>query len=304
MLNQVAAWKADTSYDLVHHEQFGVASYLDGRLPSTALVQNVESQIYRRGAGSGTILGRVWAGIEGRKLTKREPGLLSRFDEVFVLSELDRAELREAGVTHVSVVPMPAPAAAPARAMPSGRTILTMGSMSWFGVADGLAWFHDLALPAIRAQVPGVQWHLIGPGAPARIRAYARENDVTLHGYVRDVAPFIKDARVAVIPLHVAGGIRMKLLELMAFGVPTVATTVGAEGIGFRDGQGAFRCDDPETFAQATIDLLADDEIWQSTVDAGRAFLGRARTAGDLQVAIDEGIERAIARHAKNGSRR
>lgn len=303
MLRHVAEWKAQTPYDLVHHEQFGVAAYLDQRLPSTALVQNVESRIYGRGAGTGSALGRAWASIEGRKLAAREPELLSMFDEVFTLSELDATSLREAGVDRVSVVPMPAPPLAPARPTPNRHAILTMGSMSWFGVADGLAWFHDRVLPAIRAEVPDVHWDLVGPGASARIQAFGREQNVTLHGYVPDVAPYVEAARVAVIPLHVAGGIRMKLMELMASGLPAVATTVGAEGIGFRDGEGAFRRDDPVAFARATIDLLTDDRSWQSTADAGRAFLSRARTQGDLRAAIDAGVERAIDRHAERRAR-
>ena len=299
----LARWKAETPYELVHHEQFGVAPYLDPQLPSTALVQNVESQIYRRGAGSGTFLSRAWAAVEGRKLARREPELLMRFDEVFVLSDLDRAQLHDLGVERVSVVPMPAPPAAPSRSTPGRHLILTMGSMSWFGVADGLAWFHDRVLPAIRAQVPDVEWDLVGPGASAMIRAYADEPNVRVHGYVPDVAPFVESARVAVIPLHVAGGIRMKLLELMADGVPTVATTVGAEGIGFRNGEGGLRCDDPDAFARATVRLLTDDEMWRSTVDAGREFLTRVHTAADLRTAIDAGVERAIARHGFKGSR-
>jgi len=295
----IADWKGSTDYDLVHHEQFGVAQVRDANLPSTALVQNVESEIYRRARGSGTPIQRAWAAIEGGKLAMREPALLARFDEVFVLTDQDRTQLVQRGVERVALVPMPAPDPAPARSAPARPAILSMGSMSWFGVAEGLAWFHDRVLPLVRTRVPDVTWDLVGPGAPGVIRSYAREPGIALQGYVPDVGPFVEGARVAIVPLNVAGGIRMKLLELMAQGLPAVATTIGAEGIGFRDGDGCFRRDTPEAFADQLVRLLTDDALWLETAERGRAFLAGAHTADELRAAIDAGVERAIRRHGE-----
>lgn len=288
-------WKAETPYELIHHEQFGVAQYVDHSIPSTALVQNVESEIYRRGQQVGGRLARAWATIEGRKLTKREPQLLARFDEVFVLTESDRARLRAEHVDRVSVVPMPAPAPAAPRDPPTSPVILSLGSMTWFGVAEGLTWFHDMVLPLVRLRVPGVTWELIGPGAPSMIQQYGRELGVVLHGYVPEVEPYLSKARVAIIPLRVAGGIRMKLLDLMAAGLPAVSTTVGGEGITFADGEGCFREDDPAAFAEALVRLLTNDELWRTTADRGRAFIAQTHTGADLRDALRAGVERAIA---------
>ena len=291
------AWKTEARYDIVHHEQLGVTTYRDASRPATALVQNVESKLYELGQQRGSRLARTWAAIEGRKLRDREPKVLSAFDHVFVLSEGDRQELESLGVERVSIAPMPAPAAQPARRPPNEPTLLSLGSMSWFGVADGLAWFHDQVLPLVRARVPGVRWELVGPGAPATIRGYEREPGITVHGYVDDLGPIVAGSRVAIVPLRIAGGIRMKLLDLMAWGVPAVSTTVGAQGLSFDEGHGAYRSDDPERFAQRVVDLLTDDDAWTLVADRGRHYLARSHGRAALAAAIEAGVDAAIANH-------
>lgn len=298
----LAEWTAEGVYDLIHHEQFGVTPYLDPRIPSTAMVQNVESQIYRLGQQGSGFVSRSWAMIEGAKLARREPELLKQFDSVFVLTDADRRALNSVDVGRVTVVPMPAPPARPLRPLPASPAILSLGSMSWFGVADGLAWFHDLVLPRIRAQVPEATWILVGPGAPRAVRDFVRDPSIKLVGYVDDVAPFVESARIAIVPLRIAGGIRMKLLDLMAWGVPSVATELGAQGIGFDDGDGCFRRDDPDAFAKAAINLLSDDELWRATVVAGRRYIEQHHSPGNLDAAILTGVEDAIRRHAAEGT--
>jgi len=295
----IARWKAESRYDLVHHEQFGVAQYVDRRLPSTALVQNAEFDIHRRARRSGRLVARAWASIEGRKLARREPALLSQFDGVFVLTEDDRATFRAAGLERVSVLPLPTRPISPSRLPTPDPVLLSLGSMSWFGVADGLRWFHDEVLPLVRVRVPGVRWDIVGPGAPASIQRFGDEAGITLHGYVDDIQPYVERARVAIVPLHVAGGIRIKLLDMMAWGLPSVTTTIGAQGLDFEDGAGAYRRDDPTAFADAIAKLIADNEAWRVTAERGRAYLENAHSPGAIDACLARGLDEAIQHHAQ-----
>jgi glycosyltransferase involved in cell wall biosynthesis len=299
----LTALTASERYDLIHHEQFGVTQYHNLRLPATALVQNVESEIYRRARRGAHGVARLWATLEGTKLARSEPAILARFDEVFALTAEDRAALESLGVPNVSVVPMPAPETRAPRAAPRDPVILSLGSMSWFGVADGLGWFHDLVLPRIRRSLPDVRWELVGPGASAAIRSWSADPGVTVHGYVDDLGSIIERTRVAVVPLRIAGGIRIKLLDLMAWGVPAVATGVGAQGLSFEEGAGCFRRDEPDAFADAVVRLLRDDALWTAVTDAGRAHIARFHRPGNLDGAIGAGVERAMKRHAARGGR-
>lgn len=292
-------WLATEHYDVIHYDQFGALGYHDATLPSTALVHNVEHDMYRRASQTAAGLSRAWARLEYPKLERFEARALASFDHLFTLSEHDAELLDRVGVKRVTTLTMPAPAPLPARKPPAAPTLLSLGSMSWFGVEDGLLWFHDEVLPLVRQSVPDVRWHLVGAGAPKRIRDLAADPAVVVEGYVEDLGPVIEGSRVAIIPVRFAGGIRMKLLDLFAWGVPTVSTTVGAQGLDFADGQGCFRRDDPAQFAASVVHLLSGHAAWRATADGGRSYLAARALGHSLNDELTGGMEMALQKRAE-----
>ncbi len=266
---------ATGDYDLVHYDQFGVAPYWRADSRSTYACQNVESEAYRLAVMTGrTRAARWWARLEAVKLRRSERRLLPRFDEVLILAPDDDRLLRDLGVVRTRLIPMPAPPVRePRRDPPADRTILSLGTMSWFGVEDGLLWFRTEVYPRIRAVIPDVKWVLVGPNAGPAINQLDGVDGIRVRGYVDDLAPVFDKVRVAIVPLHIGGGIRMKLLDLMAAGVPTVSTPLGARGLAFPDGHGCFRREDAASFAHAVVQLLTDDECWRSTAELGRRYV-------------------------------
>jgi glycosyltransferase involved in cell wall biosynthesis len=289
-------WKASGRYDVIHYDQFGALGYLDTALPSTAMVHNVEHDMYRRASTTAAGLARAWARLEYPKLQRFEARTMAAFDHLFTLSAHDAQLLAGIGAKRVTTLTMPAPEPLAPRDPPATPTLLSLGSMSWFGVEDGLLWFYEKVLPIVRQAVPDVRWHLVGAGAPRRVRELAADPAVVLHGYVDDVDPLIARSRVALIPLRYAGGIRMKLLDLFAWGVPTVSTGVGAQGLDFADGQGCFRRDDPAAFAAAVVELLSNDGLWRATADGGRTYLAARNAGTSLDNELTAGLEMALQR--------
>jgi len=74
--------------------------------------------------------------------------------------------------------------------------------------------------------------------------------------------PYFERCRVFVSPLRYGAGMKGKIGQSMAFGLPVVTTAVGAEGIGLVDGENALISDDPRTFAEAVIRLYTDELLW------------------------------------------
>ena len=278
-------------YDLLHCDGFGTIPYAQLApvdLPVTTADQNVESDIYR-------LARLLLASIEERKLRRAESSRLPGFDRVFVVAPADADILRRLGVERITVLPMPAPGLWERRQSPPATPrIISIGSMSWYGVADGLLWFHDRVLPLVRERVPDVQWELVGPHAPAAIRRLAGEPGVRVTGYVREVAPHAAQARVEVVPLRIAGGVRMKLLDCLAWGLPAVSTSVGARGLEFQEGSGCFRQDDPVGFADKVVQLLTDDRLWLLTAEAGRQFVSEHHSVAKFDEAVASGTQAAI----------
>lgn len=292
-------------YDLVHFDQFGVVPYNRSSLPSTYACQNVESNVYSLAAsGARGRLARLWSRLEAAKLRRAEQRFLGTFDEVFVLAPEDVALLGDIGITRTRLTPMPAPTVRdPVSWPPESRVITTLGTMSWFGVEDGLLWFRNEIYPRIRQQVPDASWQLIGPNASRALQDLDGTDGIRVRGYLPDIGPALAATRAAVVPLQIAGGIRMKLLDLMAAGVPSVATSLGARGLSFADGVGCFRRDDPASFAEAVTRLLTDNDLWVRTVSSGRTYLGVHHTAAIHAAAVRESVATIVARRGGPGPR-
>jgi glycosyltransferase involved in cell wall biosynthesis len=294
-------------YDLLHCDSLGTVPYArlaPPDLPATMAHHNMESDIYRLAAQQATNpLRRLLASVEERKLRRAEATLLPTFDRTFVVAPEDAELLHRLGVERTTVLPMPAPSLSAARqAPPAGRRILSLGSMSWYGVADGLLWFHDQVLPLVRERVPDVEWELVGPYAPVSIRRLDGEAGIRVAGYVRELLPHVASARVAIVPLRIAGGVRIKLLDCLAWGLPAVATSVGARGLEFPDGSGCFREDDPAALAERVVALLTDDRLWLSTAEAGRRFVTEHHSAARFDGAVESGIQAAVEHRGQRGS--
>jgi glycosyltransferase involved in cell wall biosynthesis len=104
---------------------------------------------------------------------------------------------------------------------------------------------------------------------PARKRAPGME----ILGFVPDPNTLSDLAGVAVIPLRIGGGIRIKLLELMAMGMAVVSTTVGAQGIGVTHGDDVLLADEPAEFAAAVARLLKSPQKSQRLAKNARRLV-------------------------------
>lgn len=291
---------ARRTYAVVHYEQLGVAPYRVTDLPTTLSHQNVEAHLYRMGAlHAASHLRKTLAALEAAKLVRLEPRLIRGFDRVLVLSEHDRGLLAHSGVSNVSVVPIPVvPVKRPAPP-PATATVLTVGTMSWFGVEDGLLWFRHEVWPKIRERLPNARWTLAGANAGPRIKAIDGSNGVEVLGYADDLHDLVARSRLLVVPLFIGGGIRIKLLETMAQGRPFVATSVGALGLHLAEGEGGYVRDDPSDFAAAAIRLLTDDGEWTRAGARGIEFVKSHHTPAITQAVVMEAIDRARAHHAR-----
>jgi glycosyltransferase involved in cell wall biosynthesis len=201
--------------------------------------------------------------------------LLDTFDGVVVVSPDDAALLpTERARGPVLVVPngvdveryRPSP-------LPSEPAIVMTGSFQYGPNAEGAVWFCDEVLPLIRAAVPDATLTLVGREPRAEVQALAARPGISLHADVPDMAPWLARARVTVVPLRIGTGTRLKALESMAAGRPTVGTSIGLEGLGVDDGVQADIADTAPEFAERVIRVLRDDEHAAALVAAGRRLV-------------------------------
>ena len=115
--------------------------------------------------------------------------------------------------------------------------------------------------PLVTAEIETRLW-VIGEEPPEEIRAF-QSPSVIVTGYVPRVEEYFRRARVFVSPLRYGAGMKGKNGHAMAFGLPLVTTSIGAEGMDLADGEHALIRDGAEAFAGGIVALYNDPMLWE-----------------------------------------
>jgi len=222
---------------------------------------------------------RAWAhGVFSRAALKLERTWLPRYSEVLTASESDAARARViAPGARVTVYPNALPLTPlPARA--NEDAIVFSGNMEYHPNISAVRFFRREVWPLLRERWPGLVWRLIGKNPEAVRRFTSGDARIQEQGPVDDAIRELARAKVAVVPVLAASGTRLKILEAWAAGLPVVSTTLGAEGLGARDGESLLLADSGPAFAEAVSRLLACAELRESLGMAGRLLLEKEFT--------------------------
>ncbi|MDW8480154.1 MAG: glycosyltransferase [Xanthomonadales bacterium] len=140
---------------------------------------------------------------------------------------------------------------------------------------DAARWLVESILPRLRAEIPELELHLVGSRAPPEVVRLGERPGVRFHGQLPELEPLLDGCRVALAPLRYGAGVKGKINQAMASGLPVVATTIAAEGMALADGREALIADSAEDFAAAVLRLYRDEALWLALSDAGLANVER-----------------------------
>jgi glycosyltransferase involved in cell wall biosynthesis len=151
--------------------------------------------------------------------------------------------------------------------------------MFWMPNVEGVLWFAREVWPTVRKRFPEATFTVVGKNPPTSIRDLADSalngpaGGIKVTGYVPDPQQYLENAAVFVVPLFSAGGMRVKIVDGWRWGLPIVSTTIGAEGINYRDGENIVIADSPEDFSKAIIRVLSEPDLAQRLRQNGRSWV-------------------------------
>jgi glycosyltransferase involved in cell wall biosynthesis len=210
--------------------------------------------------------------LEARRLARAEACVCHAADAVAAISADDADRLRQLA-PRAEVLVVPPGHSTLARAI-SGTlegdpSFLAVGSFDWGPNRDGIRWLLNEIWPLILARRPGSMLHIAGPGS-AKLPPAPR---VQRLGVVADAADLYDPSTTVLVPVRVGSGVRVRLLEAWAAGVPALTTSVGAGGLGVGEEPALLTADTIERFADEAVRLATDSRLRAAIVAAGRARL-------------------------------
>lgn len=272
---------SERAFDIVHADQLNMAQYA-ARVPGARKVLDAHNALW-------VLYKRLWQTMESgpkkwllsrdwRLLKQYEGGICRAFDVLLAVSQEDKVALEEAAgqALDFTVIPIAIDTDEVTQVDRHEQAdhILHIGTMFWPPNIDGILWFLNEVLPLIRAKRPNIVFDVVGAKPPPEIVAFGQNGSgVNVTGYVDDPAPYLKNAGVMVVPLRAGGGMRVKILNALAQGLPMVSTTIGCEGIDVEPGRHLLVADTPAEFAQATLRLLEDKQFAAELGRNGRQLI-------------------------------
>ncbi len=258
-------------------------------------VQSLRSQIKASG-WKGNLL------LEWIRMRIHEPRLLKHFARVQVCSEANARYL-------ASLVPQlrgridsdlrAGINLAGYRFLPEGRepeSILFLGSFRHLPNLEGLRWFTTEIFPRILAQRPDAILYVAGSDPPAGVTLLNNHANIRFLGAVPDVRSVLERYRVFVCPILSGSGVRVKLLEAFASGIPAVSTYLGAEGLTSTTGEICELADDKQQFADSVVRLLSDSNYGKDLATRARTMVQQHRNVREMTRRLEQTYRHEVFR--------
>jgi GT2 family glycosyltransferase/glycosyltransferase involved in cell wall biosynthesis len=230
---------------------------------------------------------------------QREYELINQSDETWVVSTTEKQLLQEKwpekSIQLVSNI-VDVPGSKTPFAL--RRDWLFIGSFQHPPNIDAVLFFLKEIYPLVSEHLRDAKFYIIGDKAPPEIVALATER-IVVAGLQRDVRPFFESVRLSVAPLRFGAGVKGKINQSMAFGVPVVGTSLAVEGTELRDGEEILVADEPEDFARALIELYESEDLWNRLSKNGirktRALYSTKAARKKLEFLFSDGHLKSLA---------
>ncbi|MGB3512047.1 MAG: tetratricopeptide repeat protein [Microcoleaceae cyanobacterium] len=193
----------------------------------------------------------------------RELALMAKADCTLVVSMMEKQILEEENphLKNIEFFNMPRDIYGAEKEFDARKNILFIGGFQHPPNVDAMLYFVQKVFPLVKQKIHDMKIFIIGSRAPEEILKLSSD-DVIITGHVPDVSEYFHNCKLSVAPLRYGAGIKGKILTSFSYGLPVVATSIAAEGMGITDNYDVLIGDNPEHFAQQITNLYLDNKLW------------------------------------------
>jgi len=270
----------ETDYDIVQLEMVMMAAYINViRSHSKAKIvlraHNIEHLIWERVAGNTSNPLKKWYLRHlARTLKIFELNAIRSADGVAAITGKDAEFFSSLTKKPVTAIPF---GIKPGDYLVSGftktiPTIFIIGSMNWIPNQEGVRWFLQNVWTDLHKQYPALEFHIAGREMPSWMKNLALDH-VFVEGEVPDASAFFAANDIMIVPLFSGSGIRIKVIEAMAYGKTVVSTSLGTEGIMCTRGENILIADLACEFFEMISVCIEHPEVLRKTASNARKLI-------------------------------
>lgn len=230
-----------------------------------------------------------------RGMRELELELAQKCDCTVVTSDFERGLLIESGIESY-VIPIIEEPVQTHAAYSARQDVLFLGNYTHEPNVDAAAWLVGEIMPLVWERNANVRLTLAGAEPTPAVQRLAGDR-VRVTGHVPDLRPLFDSARLFVAPLRFGAGMKGKIVQSVAHGLPVVTTAIGAEGIGLTDEVNALLAETPEQIADAILRAYSEESLWSSLAAGARQTAQRFAPDAvrpHLKRALDGAVEQQV----------
>ena len=239
------------------------------------LCDAVSMMYERRLKEKSSLFDRFKIGIEYLKVKNYEKKACKITDRQVLISETDKKYLEKfADVSNTEVIGLATDTDYYSPIVcKKENNICFVGSMQYIPNSEAALYFAKEIFPLVKKELPDAKFKIIGANPRKDLLDGVKNIDgVEVTGKVDDVREYMKDCKVSVCPVKIAGGIQSKILEAMSMGIPVVTTPEGAEGIGAGSDLLLVAYSDDE-YAKKVVEIITNDKLRQDISSKAREYI-------------------------------
>ena len=257
------------NYDIIQFEGLFVAPYLNSVRKSckSKLVyraHNIEHQIWERLAQQKTDpVKKIYLRLLAKRVKRYEIQQLNRFDAIAVFTGQDKGTMMLYGTTiPVDIVPVGVNLQhyEPDFNKTEFPSLFFLGSLDWLPNREGIEWFLENFRNDLTNDILRVKFYVAGNDIPERFDDYEVMGKIFIPGEVDDALEFVNSKSIMIVPLLSGGGMRVKIVEGMAMQKCIISTSLGAEGINYKNGVNILIANTRDEFFKAIKRCIADED--------------------------------------------
>ncbi|HMD57218.1 MAG TPA: glycosyltransferase [Solirubrobacteraceae bacterium] len=225
-------------------------------------------------------------------LRELELAMMRAADMTITVTEDEKATVLSA-VPDLEVTVIPTVHEVAERVASSGHRggVLFLGGFEHPPNADAARYLVREVMPIVWQSNVDVHVTIVGASAPPEVERLAGPR-VHFRGWVEDLGPVLDSARALVVPVRFGAGVKGKVTQALAAGLPVVTTPLGAEGLHGIDGESMLIGETSAELAARILAVVADDALWKSLSEDGQALASETCSLELLDRRLKEALER------------